>query len=68
MNWAKESHQVVYTYLGMRWVFYRLGLKKKVPRPRSPKALAEEQEAWGKGAHRPIAGSRLKWHRWFILE
>ena len=31
------------------WVFYRLGLKKKVPRPKSPEASAQQQEAWKKG-------------------
>lgn len=46
--WAKERG-VDYTYWGMRWVFYRLGLKKKVPRPKAPQASAEKQEAWKKG-------------------
>jgi transposase len=49
VDWAKTVHQVDYTYWGMRWVFARLELKKKVPRPKSPKASAEEQEAWKKG-------------------
>ena len=48
VEWAK-THDVAYTYWGMRWVFDRLDLKKKVPRPKSPKASAEEQEAWKKG-------------------
>jgi transposase len=48
--WAKQRHQVEYTYWGMRWVFDRLALKKKVPRPRSPRASAAQQEAWKKGA------------------
>lgn len=39
-----------YTYEGMRHVFGRLGLRKRVPRPRNPKARAEEQTAWKKGA------------------
>lgn len=47
--WAKQTHGVEYTYWGMRWVFERLELTKKVPRPRSPKASAEAQEAWKKG-------------------
>ena len=46
--WAK-ARGVDYTYWGMRWVFYRLGLKKKVPRPKAPQASAAEQEAWKKG-------------------
>ena len=56
VEWAK-SHGVEYTYWGMRWVFGRLGLRKKVPRPRSPKASAEKQEAWKKG------GSAQSWKR-----
>jgi transposase len=46
--WAK-THGVDYTYWGMRWVFYRLGLKKKVPRQKAPQASAAEQETWKKG-------------------
>jgi len=49
VTWAREHHGVVYTYWGMRSVFKRLGLRKKVPRPRNPKASAQEQEAWKKG-------------------
>lgn len=48
VEWAK-IYGVEYTYWGMRWVFYRLELKKKVPRPKSPQASAEQQEAWKKG-------------------
>ncbi len=48
VRWAEEAHGVKYTYWGMRRVFARLELKKKVPRPRSPKASAEEQRAWKK--------------------
>jgi transposase len=48
VHWAKEQG-VEYTYWGMRHVFDRLKLKKKVPRPRNPKASVEEQEAWKKG-------------------
>jgi transposase len=51
VRWAREAHGVAYTYWGMRRVFARLGLKKKVPRPKSPKASAEEQAAWKKGAN-----------------
>jgi len=47
--WAKQTQNVTYTYWGMRWVFERLDLRKKVPRSISPKASAEEQEAWKKG-------------------
>ena len=48
VEWAK-AQGVEYTYWGMRWVFYRLKLKKKVPRQKAPQASAEEQEAWKKG-------------------
>jgi transposase len=47
--WAQESHQVHYTYWGMRYVFARLRLRHKVPRPRNPKASEAQQEAWKKG-------------------
>ena len=49
VQWAQQTHQVGYTYWGMRHVFARLGLRQKVPRPRNPKASAVEQEAWKKG-------------------
>ena len=49
VHWAQEAHGVKHTYWGMRRVFDRLGLKKKVPRPKSPKASAAQQEAWKKG-------------------
>lgn len=49
VRWAKEEHQVDYTYWGMRHVFARLRLRSKVPRPRNPKASDAEQEAWKKG-------------------
>ena len=48
VQWA-EAQGVPYTYWGMRWVFTRLALTKKVPRPRSPKASVAEQSAWKKG-------------------
>ena len=48
VHWAKEQG-VIYTYWGMRHVYERLKLKKKVPRPRNPKASAKDQEAWKKG-------------------
>jgi len=49
VRWAQEQHRVTYTYWGMRGVFERLDLRKKVPRPRNPQASAEQQEAWKKG-------------------
>ena len=49
VRWAREEAGVEYTYWGMRHVFERLDLKKKVPRQQSPKADPEEQEAWKKG-------------------
>lgn len=53
VQWA-AGEQVAYSYSGMRWVFARLGLKKKVPRPRNPKASPEAQTAWKKkGSRKP---------------
>jgi transposase len=49
VRWAQVSHQVEYSYWGMRHVFARLRLRRKVPRPRNPKASEAEQEAWKKG-------------------
>jgi transposase len=49
VQWVREQYGVTYTYWGMRAVFARLGLRKKVPRPRNPQASAEQQEAWKKG-------------------
>jgi transposase len=48
--WAKQEHGIDYSYWGMRHVFERLGLKRKVPRPKSPKASDEAQRDWKKGA------------------
>jgi transposase len=53
VHWAKQEHGVTYTYWGMRGVFDRLKLRKKVPRQRSSKASAEQQEAWKKGDSAP---------------
>jgi transposase len=53
VQWAQEQHGVTYTYWGMRRVFARLELRKKVPRPRNPQASAEQQEAWKKGGSVP---------------
>lgn len=50
VRWAREEAGVEYTYWGMRHVFERLDLKKKVPRRQSPDADPERQEAWKKGA------------------
>jgi transposase len=47
--WAEEEHGVSYSYWGMRHIYERLGLKKKVARPKSPKASEEAQDAWKKG-------------------
>jgi transposase len=53
VDWVKEIFGVEYSYWGMRWVFDRLELEKKVPRRIAPQASAEEQEAWKKGAWQP---------------
>jgi transposase len=49
VRWAEEEHGVFYSYWGMRHIYERLGLKKKVARPRSAKASDEAQAAWKKG-------------------
>jgi len=49
VDWVKQQYGVEYSYWGMRWVFDRLGLRAKVPRPRSPQASEQQQEAWKKG-------------------
>ena len=49
VRWVQEAYQVTSTYWGMRYVFSRLQLRHKVPRPGNPKASAAEQEAWKKG-------------------
>lgn len=51
--WVQETFGIEYTYWGMRWIFDRLDLKKKVPRQVAPQASEEEQEAWKKGAWQP---------------
>lgn len=57
IRWIQEQYGVTYTYSGMHQVFMRLGLRKKVPRPRNPQASAEEQESWKKG------GSLRRWRK-----
>jgi len=52
MAWVRDRFGVKYTYWGMRSMFQRLKLKKKVPRPLAKKASLEVQEAWKKGASR----------------
>jgi transposase len=53
MTWMREQYGIVYTYWGMRHVFSRLRLKKKVPRPQNPKASVADQTAWKKGGSVP---------------
>ena len=49
VKWVEEKCGVSYSYWGMRHVYERLGLRKKVVRPKSPKASEEAQAAWKKG-------------------
>lgn len=49
VHWA-EGKGVSYSYWGMRGVFARLRLHKKVPRPCNPKASPSQQRRWKKGA------------------
>ncbi len=49
VRWAQQTHEVTYSYWGMRWVYQRLGLKLKTTRPHNPKASEREQTVWKKG-------------------
>ena len=49
VDWVKTHFGVTYTYWGMRSLFERLRICKKVPRPQAPKPNQAEQEAWKKG-------------------
>ncbi len=51
VHWA-EQQGIKYRYGGMRKVFARLKLRKKMPRPRNPKADITQQEGWKKGGYR----------------
>ncbi len=53
IQWVREQYGVVYTSGGMREVFLRLRLKKKVPRPQNPKASVADQTAWKKKGFAP---------------
>lgn len=57
IQWVSEQYGIAYTYGGMREVFARLRLKKKVPRPCNPKASPSAQMAWKKGGFAP----RSRW-------
>ena len=48
-KWVWEEFEIEYSYWGMRGVFDRMGAKKKVPRPRNPKASEEKQREWKGG-------------------
>ena len=61
VEWAQSHCGVAYTYWGMRQVFARLGLKKKGPRPRSPKASQADQVAWKKGDSRSNYRPEVVW-------
>jgi len=49
VDWVRKTYDIVYSYWGMRHVFERLGLRKKVPRQTAPQASAQAQDAWKKG-------------------
>ncbi|BCX02237.1 MAG: hypothetical protein KatS3mg053_0175 [Candidatus Roseilinea sp.] len=55
--WVQARCQVRYTYWGMRGVFARLGLRKKVPRPANVKRNEARQTAWREGAVLPAGPS-----------
>jgi transposase len=49
IEWVKKEYEVEYSYEGMRGVFKRLRLKKKVPRKQHIKSDPQAQDAWKKG-------------------
>jgi transposase len=49
IEWVKKQYQIQYSYEGMRGVFKRLRLKKKVPRKQHVKSDTQAQDAWKKG-------------------
>jgi len=49
IEWVRKKHEVKYSYEGMRGVFKRLRLRKKVPRKQHIKSDAQAQAAWKKG-------------------
>ena len=49
IEWVKKKYAVQYSYEGMRGVFKRLKLRKKVPRPQHIKSDDQAQDAWKKG-------------------
>jgi len=58
VRWVEQEFGVTYTYWGMRSLFVRLKLKRKVPRPLAAKASLRVQERWKKGALLLPYGSR----------
>ena len=57
VEWVAKEFKVKYSYWGMRSLFVRLGIKKKVPRPKAEKACAEAQKGWKKGGLLQLLGS-----------
>jgi transposase len=53
-QWVAERYGKTYSYFGMRSVFRRLRIGKKVPRPLAQKASEEAQAAWEKGVWQPF--------------
>lgn len=55
--WVQSQFGISYTYWGMRSLFERLQIGKKVPRPQAAHASSEAQEAWKKTASAPRYGA-----------
>ena len=53
IDWVKQHCGVHYSYEGMRTVFKRIKLNKKVPRRQHVKSDPQAQEAWKKGGWLP---------------
>lgn len=53
IEWIKKQYDIEYSYEGMRSVFKRIKLSKKVPRKQHIKSKPDAQNAWKKGVWSP---------------
>jgi transposase len=53
-QWVEQTFCVRYTLWGIRSLFQRLKITRKMPRPRAAQASPEVQQAWKKGAWKPL--------------
>ena len=52
-DWIEEQFGVVYAVGSLYTLLPRLGLRRKVPRPRHPQAAPQAQATWKKGGSGP---------------